>query len=89
MPKYIDAEKIRENAVFPFLNGDKEKQWIYRAGFYHAMQCAERAETEDVQEARHGEWCGSVCSACGSSVYFYYDCDYCPNCGAKMDGGGN
>ena len=33
-----------------------------------------------------GRWFGTVCSACGESTSFYYDCDYCPNCGAKMKG---
>ena len=52
----------------------------------------------DVVEVRHGEWtkegCGIlVCSNCG----FEYDhagvpeegVNYCPNCGAKMDGKGD
>ena len=47
---------------------------------------AKLAESEPV---RHGEWCGTVCSACGESTSFYYDCDYCPWCGAKMDGDKN
>lgn len=34
-----------------------------------------------------GIWMGSVCSECGNSTSFYYDCDYCPNCGAKMEAG--
>ena len=34
---------------------------------------------------RHGEWNGTVCSACGESTSFYYDCNFCPMCGAKMD----
>ena len=34
----------------------------------------------------HGKWMGTVCTACGESVSFYYDCDYCPRCGVKMDG---
>lgn len=33
-----------------------------------------------------GKWMGSVCSECGNSTSFYYDCDYCPNCGARMEG---
>lgn len=41
----------------------------------------------DVQEVRHGKWFGTVCSACGESTSNYYDCEYCPHCGAKMDGG--
>lgn len=41
---------------------------------------------EDVQPIKHGKWMGSVCSACGENTSYYYDCSYCPNCGAKMDG---
>ena len=40
----------------------------------------------DVAPVRHGEWAGTVCTSCGESTSDYYDCDYCPNCGAKMDG---
>ncbi len=42
--------------------------------------------TIEAEPVRHGEWFGTVCSACGESTSFYYDCDYCPRCGAKMDG---
>lgn len=50
----------------------------------------------DVAEVRHGKWvwngetCCNECSVCGvGAMWFrilmeYY---YCPNCGAKMDGG--
>ena len=48
----------------------------------------------DVAPVRHGLWkcrgdCGvTECSACGWSIEEYAgDYDYCPNCGAKMDGG--
>jgi hypothetical protein len=37
-------------------------------------------------ERKTGIWMGSVCSECGNSTSFYYDCDYCPKCGAKMRG---
>ena len=37
------------------------------------------------EPVRHGKWMGTVCSACGASVSFYYDCDYCPCCGARMN----
>ncbi len=58
------------------------------------------APAVDVQEVKHGEWklcyegwkmqfAGDECSACG--VQLYGMCishfHYCPNCGAKMDGG--
>ena len=52
----------------------------------------------DVVETRHGRW-NEVehgengvlceCSTCKEWMLFYYgfDANYCPNCGAKMDGG--
>lgn len=60
----------------------------------------ENAPAADVQEIKHGEWklcyedwrrqiAGDECSACGFQHYgaciSHYH--YCPNCGAKMDGG--
>ena len=42
-------------------------------------------DSADVAPVVHGEWCGSVCSACGESTSYWYNCSYCPNCGAKMD----
>lgn len=58
--------------------------------------------TVDVQEIKHGEWklcyedwrrqiAGDECSACGFQHYgaCISDYHYCPNCGAKMDGGNN
>ena len=50
----------------------------------------------DVAPVRHGRWrchgdCGvTECSACGWSIEEYVgDYAYCPNCGARMDGGTN
>ena len=37
-------------------------------------------------ERKKGEWFGTVCSACGADVPEYFDCDYCPKCGADMRG---
>ena len=39
---------------------------------------------DDTQEGK-GEWL--LCSECGESSPEVADWDYCPNCGAKMDGG--
>lgn len=49
----------------------------------------------DVQEVRHGRWIDTnhcdysvQCSECGSSLSSeLLGYDYCPKCGAKMDGG--
>ena len=59
----------------------------------------DKIPTADVVEVKHGEWIedslvdGAVsCSLCAYTDYrFNYDKDewgsnYCPNCGAKMDG---
>ena len=50
----------------------------------------------DVAPVRHGRWeCGKPCPVCGRDRFDGLDADiwadweppYCPNCGAKMDGG--
>lgn len=51
------------------------------------------APTIDAEPVRHGHWCdngikGSIlngCSICGYTCGAY-SFNYCPNCGAKMDG---
>lgn len=51
-------------------------------------------KSADVAPVRYGRWrchgdCGvTECSVCGWSIEEYVgDYAYCPNCGAKMDGG--
>lgn len=45
----------------------------------------------DVVEVRHGQWINTnpygVCSLCGRLIDIRDCYNYCPNCGAKMDGG--
>lgn len=49
-----------------------------------------RIPSADVQPVRHGRWVSygwsTVCSECGED-YAFAKRNYCPNCGAKMDGG--
>ena len=47
-----------------------------------------REHIDKIQEPdrKHGEWMGTVCSCCGGSTVDYYDCDFCPKCGAIMGG---
>lgn len=50
----------------------------------------------DYAPVKHGAWgtkpdgfipADIYCSECGKRYNFFYDPNYCPNCGAKMDGG--
>ena len=66
------------------------------------LAAADRIPAADVQPVRHGRWIGhdtgngrlsideDTCSLCGSRFYQIAEtgCDwnFCPNCGAKMDG---
>lgn len=59
----------------------------------------ERLPTIDAVEAKHGEWIDEKngyywfgkCSSCRKEFaidgWYASDMNYCPNCGAKMDGG--
>lgn len=77
MAEYIDRE-----AAISILN---------TAGFWDnedrevAIACVEQTTAADVAPVKHGKWFGTVCSNCGARARFYHDCDYCPNCGARMD----
>lgn len=48
----------------------------------------------DLEVVRHGRWIDSeedghlsICGVCNYPVDRFYKTKYCPNCGAKMDGG--
>lgn len=48
-------------------------------------------EKADVQKVKHGKWIpcengGYYCSNCDRRVAFLVHNNYCPNCGARMDG---
>ena len=83
MKEYIE----REAAVGKFnglldITAASAKNWI------RAIPAA------DVAEVRHGRWIDSeedghlsICGVCNYPVDRFYKTKYCPNCGAKMDGG--
>lgn len=49
-----------------------------------ALHKVDECQTVDAEPVKHGVWFGTVCSCCGASTSFSYDCEYCPHCGAKM-----
>ena len=67
----------------------------YEQGWYDALCCLEQLPAADVAPVVHGVWAcvnkidpisGYRCSKCRRIVGFDLT-PYCPNCGAKMDGG--
>lgn len=90
MARYIDADMAYETARM--FNSDFGKSM---ADLTSLREVLEDTPTADVVKVKHGKWkkegCGIlVCNRCD----FEYDhsgmpdegLNYCPNCGAKMDG---
>ena len=82
------AEYIERRAAIEHLN-------VWCGGRGSAVECILAETAADVAPVVHGRWNSmdgyktrKVCSMCGWDVpeygKFY---SYCPNCGAKMDGG--
>lgn len=70
--QYRKENREKINAYFRnYRRKNREKYNAYQREYY--------------DKKHHGEWFGTVCSACGESTSFSYDCKYCPNCGAKME----
>ena len=100
MPRYIDAElllrkSIQERRFFicteNLIKGGCDVQTVYN----DLAEFVESIPTVDVAEVKRGTWLRETdkgvdyakCSACGGTMsIFCYGHDYCPNCGAKMDG---
>jgi len=60
--------------------------------FADAIRIIESLEPADVAPVIHGRWVNGSCGKCGKHAPYYlmsstyYEGDFCPNCGAKMDG---
>ena len=89
MARYIDAQKLKKRI-------DCYPPSIREA----AMNAVAHTKTEDVAPVRHGRWVDVTpvrhgrwtvtpifikCSECGETFTLIPQ-NYCPNCGAKMDG---
>ena len=97
MAKYIDREalEVELNHRLNFLMGENGEYDHYTSGFDEAVTRVENFPDADVAPVRHGKWLyadyydiGDVCSECDwDSKMIHPSYRYCPNCGAKMDGG--
>jgi hypothetical protein len=97
MTRYIDETKIRFTGK-SFIDDNKE---IY-VKLSDVRQAIAQTPTADVEEVKHGKWkikcddydCEYMMCSCCKEEFYPVDEDtvdttpnYCPNCGAKMDGG--
>lgn len=88
MAEYIEREALLSTFVLaddPFTD------------FKDAYEMVQNAPAADVAPVVHGKWeyigtdkNGNVyrCSHCAGRIGLDYETDYCPNCGAKMEGEG-
>ena len=84
----------RESAIEAIENDCSELVYYTKED---AIQCVKAIPAADVAEVRHGRWEKQSglysCSECGmtcpydvqADVIEYWACNYCPNCGAKID----
>ena len=80
---------------------DRGIEGVQTDDYAEFLQIIEDAPTVDAVPVRHGRWIpvtngrgGSECNQCRGYAPSYqsgaeYNSPYCPNCGAKMDGGVN
>lgn len=93
MDEYIK----REAAITALLNDAQEQVGYSRED---AADCILYMDTADVAPVLHGRWIDAypdiepnpmfmygICSECGFEQGISKYLNYCPNCGAKMDGG--
>ena len=92
MAEYIE----REDAIKELMNDAPEQVGYSRED---AADCIRYMDAADVAPIRHGRWIDkgeyAVCTECGGRSGTQYDgvepiplmTQFCPNCGAKMDGG--
>jgi hypothetical protein len=99
MAEYISREDVIKKIAEV---QDKATTGIEDVAYYHAIKIIREMPVADVQPVKHGRWIDiyEYCKAHGlrpSGLEVYYWCsecdkaakktsDFCPNCGARMDG---
>lgn len=87
MPRTIDADKLGlTDFEIVLCRGD------YKEALKMLIEKIQNAPIVDAEPVRHGHWMEAryplfTCSECGATYQDTgYGYNYCPNCGAKMDG---
>lgn len=100
MAEYIEREALRE-ILGGWRDAHADVDDVHGCGLLEDVICEVDAQTAaDVAPVVHGRWIHDGrriksgidwchCSECGKSDNFCARTNYCPNCGAKMDGGDN
>ena len=89
----MDGYIKKEEAIIALLNDAPEQVGYSRED---AADCILYMDVADVAPLRHGQWepGNPICPVCGGNKFKDLDADiwcdwqpdFCPNCGAKMDG---
>lgn len=95
MKEYIEKESAKnELNRIERLYRDTYMSKVRAEMVSYCCKVVEHIPAADVVEVRHGRWIDSkedgypsICSVCKYPVDRFYKTNYCPNCGAKMDGG--
>ena len=98
MKRYIDADKLIKELSNTQKTWGKRlgtSWWSHSVKLKDNMiRCINEQPLADVEEVKHGEWKefydeGYKCSSCGTLFITHFAIEksnYCPKCGAKMDG---
>jgi hypothetical protein len=84
MAKYIDANALGIGKA------DRNAFTVpeYADGWNSAIEIIENAPTVDAVEVKHGRWIShegyEECDRCHAKAIYPHN--FCPNCGARMDG---
>lgn len=90
---------IKPNAKDKYIKLSQALEVLDSCACWWAHEQMERIPSEDVAEVRHGKWLcelgyngwtNRICSECGYTKtqisIVVMDYEYCPHCGARMDG---
>ena len=90
-----DADALLARWKAALLHMGKDESGRHPVWFEGVIEAVEGRPTIEAEPVRHGRWEKAdnlklKCSVCGEfHLYAWPDhkkCNYCPNCGAKMDG---
>ena len=95
MNEYISKEFMLKNLEDDKMNNAEHCEPVTIQIMERFIRYVKEFPAADVQPVKHGRWINenfcTRCSACGNmTIYDKYsrevESDYCPNCGARMDG---